>query len=116
VKDDLTAAENLRFAGINAGLGVFPVDSSIAKFGVPAGVPVRMLSQGQKRRAALARLAVSGSVPLWLLDEPFTALDKDAAALVEELIRGHAAAGGAVVYTTHQDARLEATRTISLDA
>jgi heme exporter protein A len=117
VKDDLTAAENLRFAGVNGDLRLPEeiISSSLASLGVPGDALVRTLSQGQKRRAALARLAVSGSVPLWLLDEPFTALDKDAAALVEELIRGHAAAGGAVVYTTHQDARLEATRTISLD-
>jgi heme exporter protein A len=115
VKDDLTAAENLRFACVNAGLGVSQVEFAIEKLGVPGGVPVRTLSQGQKRRAALARLVVSEKAPLWLLDEPFTALDKAAAGLVEELIRGHVAGGGAVVYTTHQDAHLEATRTISLD-
>jgi heme exporter protein A len=115
VKDDLSAVENLRFACVSAGLENSPVENAIEQLGVPGDVPVRTLSQGQKRRAALARLAVSDKTPLWLLDEPFTALDQDAAALVEALMRGHAAGGGAVLYTTHQDARLAATRTLSLD-
>jgi len=70
-------------------------------------LPVRKLSQGQRRRAALARLLMSESVPLWLLDEPFTALDTGAAAYTEELIGRHVAAGGSVVYTTHQPASLD---------
>jgi heme exporter protein A len=118
VKDDLTAEENLRFSLSLAALQASSADilSSLEKFGVPPGASVKKLSQGQKRRAALARLALSARAPLWLLDEPLTALDKAAAALVEDLIRGHAANGGMVVFTTHQDARLEATRVVDLDA
>jgi heme exporter protein A len=76
---------------------------------------VKALSQGQRRRAALARLAVSQAIPLWLLDEPLAALDAQAARLVEGLVEQHIGLGGAVVYTTHQDSRL-AARTIDLDA
>jgi len=64
----------------------------------------------------LARLVVSDSLPLWLLDEPYAALDAAAGRLVEELIDGHVARGGAVVFTTHQDTRVRASRVIDLDA
>jgi heme exporter protein A len=69
---------------------------------------VRRLSQGQRRRAALARLMLSAHAPLWLLDEPFAALDVGAARLTEALLARHVAAGGAVAYTTHQEANIEA--------
>lgn len=64
-------------------------------------VPVRLLSSGQRRRAALARVAGSGA-PLWLLDEPFNALDGDGAGRLEALIAGHLATGGAVLAASHQ--------------
>jgi heme exporter protein A len=76
--------------------------------------PVRRLSQGQRRRAALARLALSAARPLWLLDEPFTALDAAGIAVVKELVEEHRATGGAVVFTTHQDPGIGATRVIEL--
>jgi heme exporter protein A len=66
------------------------------------------LSLGQRRRAALARLLLAGEAPLWLLDEPFTALDVDAARFTGELIAQHAARGGAAVFTTHQPSGLDA--------
>jgi heme exporter protein A len=109
VKDELTPAENLdiacRVAGIEA-----PKDAlarSLSAFAVP-DMPVRKLSQGQRRRAALARLLLSESARLWLLDEPFAALDTSSAAYTEELITRHIGAGGAVVYTTHQPSALDA--------
>ena len=119
VKDDLTAAENLAFACTVSGLGVSKemIFSALERFDLKGkDILVKNLSQGQRRRAALARLAVSDKVPLWLLDEPFSALDAAAAAVVEELMRRHAAGGGAVVFTTHQDTRVEATRVVDLDA
>jgi heme exporter protein A len=109
VKDDLTPAENLEIACGLAGLSGEKEDMKAAldAFSVPAR-PVRKLSQGQRRRAALARLMLSSAAPLWLLDEPFAALDVSAAARVEELLRGHVTRGAAVVYTTHQATALDA--------
>ena len=109
VKEDLTPQENLAIACRLAGLSFTDeaVATALQAFSVP-GRPVRRLSQGQRRRSALARLMLSASVPLWLLDEPLAALDTLAAALVEDLVRGHVARGGAVVYTTHQAAGMDA--------
>ena len=115
VKDDLTAAENLAIACRLAGFSVDPREA-LQRLGVSGDVPVRKLSQGQRRRAALARLVVSERVPLWLLDEPYAALDKQATALVDELIAAHAARGGAVVFTTHQETGAAASRVIELHA
>ena len=69
----------------------------------------RELSAGQRRRAALARLLVDESV-LWVLDEPAAALDRDGAGLVESLCSEHAAAGGALVFTSHQPLDLASGR------
>jgi heme exporter protein A len=111
VKDELTAAENLGIACTLAGAPAAPqaLREALDAYGLPAGeVPVRRLSQGQRRRAALARLLLSTAVPLWLLDEPFTALDAAAARFTGELIAQHVARGGAAIYTTHQDAAISA--------
>jgi heme exporter protein A len=116
VKDDLTPAENLDIACRLAGLAVErqAVEKALENFSVPAR-PVRKLSQGQRRRAALARLSLSAAVPLWLLDEPLAALDASAAAQVEALVREHVTRGGAVAYTTHQATGLDgAARVIEL--
>lgn len=64
-------------------------------------VPVRYLSTGQKKRAALARL-VGQAAPIWLLDEPLNGLDVDAVALVEEMAAQHCAAGGICLVASHQ--------------
>ena len=107
VKDELTPAENLHIACRLAGISCASSAAALSAFAVP-DLPVRKLSQGQRRKAALARLLVSASMPLWLLDEPFAALDTGAVACTEELIGRHLAAGGAVVYTTHQSSALDA--------
>ena len=116
VKDDLTATENLRFSLLLSGQDASSerIGSALEGFGVPGDAPIRRLSQGQRRRAALARLALSERAALWFLDEPFAALDDAAARKVEEHIAQHVARGAAVVYTTHQDAGLRATRTVEL--
>lgn len=109
VKDELTPAENLdiacRLAGVQPDREA--VSRALSAFAVP-DIPVRKLSQGQRRKAALARLLLCGSMPLWLLDEPFAALDTGSVTYTEELIGRHLAAGGAVVYTTHQPCALDA--------
>lgn len=79
------------------------IDEALDALGIAhlARVPVRLLSSGQAKRAALARLAASG-VPLWLLDEPLNALDVDGATRLERMIKQHRAAGGAVLAASHQ--------------
>ena len=112
LKDDLTAAENLAFACGITGRAVprESIRAALERFGLTGreGLPVRALSQGQRRRAALARLAVGASQPLWILDEPFAALDVAGTELVMSLAGEHLARGGMVVLTTHQDARITA--------
>jgi heme exporter protein A len=107
VKDELTPAENLDFACRLMGIAADASAVALSAYAVP-DVPVRKLSQGQRRKAALARLLLSGSVPLWLLDEPFAALDSASVAYTEDVVGRHLAAGGAVVYTTHQSSALDA--------
>ena len=109
LKDDLTPFENLDVASRLAGARVHPdaLRWALSTLAVP-DLPVRKLSQGQRRRAVLARLLLAESVPLWLLDEPFAALDAAASSYVEELIARHLAAGGSVAYTTHQPSALDA--------
>lgn len=116
VKDDLTAEENLAIACRLAGLKVAgdSIREALARFGLAGAGLVKRLSQGQRRRAALARLWLSASVPLWLLDEPFTALDTAGVAMLRGLLEAHIGRGGAVVYSTHQDPGMAATRVIEL--
>lgn len=68
----------------------------------------RRLSQGQRRRSALARLALSQSAPLWVLDEPFNALDTAATTWLTGQIEAHLANAGIVVLTSHQDIAINA--------
>jgi heme exporter protein A len=119
VKDDLTVRENLRVSVRVAGrhadeaqlaraleaVGLAGFEDSMARF----------LSQGQRRRVALARLYVSEEVPLWILDEPFTALDVRGVAHLSALIARHIQNGGTVVLTTHQEVPVEAARRKRVD-
>jgi heme exporter protein A len=79
----------------------------------PADVPSRMLSAGQKRRAALGRLLLTPR-DIWLLDEPFNALDTEGQALLADMITTHRARGGAVIAALHGAAPIEATREVTL--
>ncbi|MGQ0523254.1 MAG: cytochrome c biogenesis heme-transporting ATPase CcmA, partial [Betaproteobacteria bacterium] len=105
VKDELTARENLRFSCALSGdtVGVETQNQALDRLGLErhADLPARYLSQGQRRRVALARLAASQSAKLWVLDEPFTALDANAIGLVVLIITEHLARGGIVVVTSH---------------
>ncbi|MEA1889425.1 MAG: cytochrome c biogenesis heme-transporting ATPase CcmA [Pseudomonadota bacterium] len=109
IKADLTALENLRILCQLDGLDIsdkrlWQVLEQMGLYGQEE-LPVRVLSQGQKRRVTLARLLLS-EAPLWLLDEPFTALDKAAVDFLQTVIAGHINGGGMVMLTTHQDVAL----------
>jgi heme exporter protein A len=114
VKGDLSAAENLAFACGLAGLSATGLDQALRRFDVPADRQVRQLSQGQRRRAALARLALPAAAPLWLLDEPFAALDARGIALLNALLAERLAQGGMIVLTTHLDPAVAPARTVEL--
>src|SRR5512136_2692823 len=114
VKDDLTVRENLRVNAEVAGRPASPerLADALDQVGL-TGFEDRMarfLSQGQRRRVALARLYVSEAVPLWILDEPFTALDVRGVANLSALIARHVEGGGTVVLTTHQEVPVDAAR------
>ncbi len=112
VKDELNAEENLR---LSARLADLPCDAAavraaLCEFGLEGyeGLPCKVLSQGQRRRLALARLKLSGARPLWVLDEPFAALDAAGIDAVGALLEDHLARGGLALLTTHQDVPLAA--------
>ena len=109
IKADLTGTENLRIACQLDGMAVSVKQAweALEKMGLRGheDLPVRVLSQGQKKRVALARLLLNKS-PLWILDEPFTALDKAAVAFLQTVIQEHVAAGGMSILTTHQEVAL----------
>ncbi|ASI88623.1 MULTISPECIES: cytochrome c biogenesis heme-transporting ATPase CcmA [Vibrio] len=106
VKRDLTAFENLKFyQSIHApDTSTEQIFSALTQVGLAGreDVPVAQLSAGQQRRVALARLWLSKQ-PLWILDEPLTAIDKQGVKVLEDLFLNHAEQGGIVLLTTHQD-------------
>ena len=110
LKGDLTLVENLRFEA-----SLRPQsDNDLAVVCERVGIsrlkrlPLRSLSAGQQRRVALARLVLA-DVPLWLLDEPFTSLDRDGRHLVMRLVEEHLTSGGMCVMAAHQDVEINAT-------
>jgi heme exporter protein A len=117
VKEELTALENLQFdAALDGGrLDERACLAVLHQFGLLGreSFPVRYLSAGQKRRVLLSRL-LTRRAKLWVLDEPFTALDTRAVAALTKLIADHTAAGGMAVLTSHQDIPLDGGRTITL--
>lgn len=119
LKDDLTAVENLQIACALAGVVVDgrQVTGALKRLGLGGreNLPARVLSQGQRRRVALARLALGEGAALWVLDEPFTALDAAAVEDVRGLIAGHVSRGGGVLYTTHHEASIAAAVSRRID-
>ena len=119
IKGDLTAVENLRIGSILDG-STLDEDRAwevLGEIGLRGheDLPSKHLSQGQKRRVALARLLVN-QARIWILDEPFTALDVAAVELLQTVIHRHVANGGMAILTTHQEVAMisEHTRTIEL--
>jgi heme exporter protein A len=99
IKPALTAAENLHLAARLSG-GEIAAALSALDLSPLADLPARLFSAGQKRRLALARIALSNA-PLWLLDEPTNALDEAATARLASLIAAHRAKGGLVIAASH---------------
>jgi heme exporter protein A len=114
LKPGLTAAENLAFA---ARLSGRPIDTALADLDLEdlAELPVRMLSAGQKRRLALARVSLSAG-RLWLLDEPTLGLDDPAVERLGALLARHRAGGGLIVAATHVLLPLPGAETLRLNA
>jgi heme exporter protein A len=110
LKEDLTALENLRFGLALSGVPVQTDDLreglQARGLGAVAGLPVKLLSQGQKRRVALTGLAFSGARALWVLDEPFAALDTASVSRLAAELSAHLDRGGMVMFTTHQEVDL----------
>lgn len=113
LKDELSAVENLQADARLRGLptsddgAIAPALQRLGLGGRALRLPVRLLSAGQRRRASLARLLL-GRAPLWILDEPFTALDADGIAVLGGVIGQHLVEGGMAIVTTHQDVPIAA--------
>ena len=105
LKDDLTALESLAFlARVHGRDASAPaLRAALARLGLAGRerTPVRSLSQGLRRRVALARLALETVPALWVLDEPFDALDVAGTATLHALLAAHRARGGSVLLTSH---------------
>ena len=117
VKPDLSVAANLRLWPVLRGAGDAAVPAALADLGLAnlAEVPARLLSSGQQRRLALARLRAAPA-PLWLLDEPGVGLDAESLDRLARLIAAHRAAGGAVALATHQPLDLPGAAWLAVDA
>lgn len=120
IKPALSARETLIVAaGLRGGRGDLgaAAEGALAAMGLArlADVPTRYFSAGQRRRLALARLFASPA-PLWLLDEPRTALDADAVAGLDQAIAGHRSGGGMVIAALHGGAHPEGAAVLDLAA
>lgn len=112
VKEELTSLENLRISNGLAGIEVSRKEaySVLGKMGLTGreNLAARLLSEGQRRRSALARL-LTCRAPLWVLDEVLTSLDKAAVTLMKSLIEEHLSKGGMAIIATHQELNLSAS-------
>lgn len=111
VKEELSSFENLRISNGLAGREVTreAAYAALARMGLAGReeLAARLLSEGQRRRSALARL-LTNSTKLWVLDEVLTSLDKAAAGLISTLVEEHLSAGGIAIIATHQELNISA--------
>ncbi|GAA6203705.1 MULTISPECIES: cytochrome c biogenesis heme-transporting ATPase CcmA [Thalassotalea] len=108
IKGEMTAQENLEFSLSLSGLDLLTAEKTLDQvdlLGFEDALAAH-LSAGQHRRIALAKLWQS-KAPVWILDEPFTAIDKNGVKKLEELMVNHAQNGGCVILTTHQDLSID---------
>lgn len=115
VKAHLTVAENALWLARLQGASVERLDWALEQVDMLAyrDISCHSLSAGQRRRVALAQLYMS-QAPLWVLDEPFTAIDKEGVAKLEALLERHCAQGGIAVLTSHQALQVAGMQTLNL--
>ncbi len=109
LKSDLTLIENLRFEAALREMSMQDLDAVIERLDLVRlkKLPLRSLSAGQQRRVALARMLLA-SAELWLMDEPFTNLDREGRQLVVDMLTEHLSSGGMCVLAAHQDVNIAA--------
>ncbi|MEQ1558649.1 MAG: cytochrome c biogenesis heme-transporting ATPase CcmA [Methyloglobulus sp.] len=108
IKKELTVLENLKLSLALSQSGKLSIAQALEKVQL-AGYDdalIQTLSAGQKRRLSLARLLITHNI-LWILDEPFTSLDKQGIILIESLMAEHCDGGGMIVMTSHHDVNLQ---------
>lgn len=121
IKDDLTGCENLLMSAALSGNQPSDIKhqafTALALAGLDqfADLPTGKLSQGQKKRLAQARLLLNVHTPLWILDEPFVALDQPAIVQLTATINIHLERGGMLIYSTHQTVALQPQRALHID-
>jgi len=119
LKDDMTVAENLQFGAALQGRKASraEIGDALASWSIAAlrDAPVRQLSQGQRRRTALARLSLPHPPSIWLLDEPFDALDDEGVQILCAQLSRQARRGGSVMLTSHQAVPLRDPVPLTLD-
>lgn len=115
LKGSLTVQENLAFWAKLYGADLGAVDVAINRMALETvlDMPADMLSAGWRRRAGLSRLAL-GTSSIWILDEPYTALDAENVIRIDSLLSEHVAAGGIVVLATHQAPGFNPTHQINM--
>ena len=117
VKPAFTVRENVQFWSDYYGGGATSVEAALTAFDLLslADLPSQFLSAGQKKRTALARI-VAAPRPIWLLDEPSVSLDRNAKDLLVKAIERHAAQGGIVLMTSHEDLELRQASIMTLES
>jgi heme exporter protein A len=118
LKDDLSPLENLRILMQISGRAVSGSQalSALDTVGLKRRehLPVKYLSQGQKRRVHMARLHLSRDCPLWLLDEPLTALDAEGVSALQNMLSYHVHQSGIVLMTSHQEISIDSAITLHI--
>jgi heme exporter protein A len=117
IKDELSGLENLRISAGLSGVELSEGEAvdALRRMGLKGRemLPTKVLSQGQRRRVALARMLVNDA-KLWILDEPLAALDVGAVALIQQIIAEHLARQGMVMFTTHQPLVVDGVNVVDL--